>query len=194
MKKMKAFYLVLVFALYVASVIIFPGIAKAGAVPDGFIGVPWGASRDQIVKTMNERGYQRLTAAPGKLEFKGDFAGTPCQLTFHLLANFFIRGQAGYCEWSDHSIGPQSTYRRIVKELSKKYGPPTDLSTVEVKPNVGAGFPSENALWELVDSRTSDKYRIQVSVDITFLNGAKYAVYIMYSARSLEERLKKKEY
>ena len=53
MKKMKVFYLVVVFALLAISVILFSGIAQAGAVPDGFMGVPWGASKDQVIKTIN---------------------------------------------------------------------------------------------------------------------------------------------
>lgn len=81
MKKTKAIYLVVVFALLVVYVIMFPGIARAGAVPDGFIGVPWGASTEQIVKVMNERGYRQLTGTTtGKLAFKGAFAGAPCKL------------------------------------------------------------------------------------------------------------------
>lgn len=199
MKKTKAIYLVVVFALLVVSVIMFSGIARAGAVPDGFLGIPWGASTEQIVKVMNERGYRQLTGAtPGNLVFKGAFAGTPCQLHFSLLANSFYSASAVYCDRSDYPLRPQSTYRQICAELSKKYGPPTDSRSDKLKANDGKEYPQEGAWWDFVDSRTSDKYSIKVTFGVTWFpndnKGDQYVVNIFYYADSLGERLEKKEY
>ncbi|MBA4389931.1 MAG: hypothetical protein C0399_03235 [Syntrophus sp. (in: bacteria)] len=198
MKKMKAFYLVIVFVLLVLSVVMFSGIAQAGAVPDGFIGVPWGASTEQIVKTMNERGYRQLTGAtPGNLVFKGAFAQTPCELHFSLLANSFYSASANHCARSDYPLAPQSTYRQVVDELSKKYGPPTDRRSDKLKTNDGKEHPQEGAWWDLVDSRTFEKYSIRVDFGVTWFadnTGDQYVVTIHYWADSLGEKLKKKEY
>ena len=106
MKRLKVFYPVIVFTLLAVSVVMFSGIAPAGEVPDGFIGIPWGASRDQIIKTMNERGYRQLTGTgPGQLAFRGAFAGTSCELVFSLTASSFTSGSAT-CERGPYRQGP----------------------------------------------------------------------------------------
>jgi hypothetical protein len=120
MKKMKVFYLVVVFALLVVSVIMFSGIARAGEVPDGFMGIPWGASRDQIIKTMSEQGYQQSTydVKPNRLDFKGDFAGVPClHLYFYLSANSFYEGSASGCARSHAHWFTQKCYEQIFNKL-----------------------------------------------------------------------------
>lgn len=203
MKKTRARYPVVVLALFVMSVVTFSGIAQADTVPDGFIGVPWGASIEQIIKTMNERGYQQLTESPlvgglppGELVFRGAFAGTPCQLTFKLVANSFYSAEAMGCARSDHPVMPQDTYRQIVNELSEKFGPPQEhWSKNEI--NNGIEIPYEKTAWGLVDSKTSDKYSIEVDFTGTWFTdteGVQYAIFIDYRADSLGKRLKMKEY
>jgi len=81
---MKVFYLVAVLALLIISVVMFSGIAQAGAVPNGFMGIPWGASKDQVIKATSGQGYRQLsTPWPDVLSFRGAFAGAPCELLFN---------------------------------------------------------------------------------------------------------------
>lgn len=160
---MKAIYRFVVITLLAVSIVIFSDIARAGEVPDGFMEIPWGAGTEQIIKAMNERGYRQLKGAPlGQLAFRGAFAGTPCELDFSLIANSFYRGEARVCAESPYPQGPQSAFRRIVDELSKKYGPPQRRDSITRKGNDGKVRPEEHARWDLVDSRTSDKYTIKV--------------------------------
>ena len=198
MKTTKGLKRTLAFVLLFAPALIFPGLPQAGVVPDGFLGVPWGANTEQVVKAMKERGYRQLKAADsGQLVFKGAFAGEPCQLTFRLLANSFYSASANYCARSGHSAAPQQAFMRIVQDLSDKYGPPTNRRSDMMKTNDGKEHPQEGAWWELVDGKTSDKYGITVDFGVTWFaddTGDQYVVNVYYRADSLGERLKKKEY
>jgi hypothetical protein len=211
MKKTRVFYLVAVLALLVASVVMFSGIARAGAVPDGFMGIPWGASKDQIIKTMSERGYRQLTSEESnQLHFKGDFAGVPClHLYFSLRANSFYSGSAWGCAWSTYHRGTQAIFERMVNTLSEKYGPPQKRESGKIDGKdvpmgraecMGSGYPTGWARWDFVDSR-SDKYSIEIALDASSyydmtekVTPCRVDIYIIYEADSLEERLKKKEY
>lgn len=204
MKKMRMFYLVAVLPLLIVSVVMLSGIAQASAVPEGFMGIPWGASREQIIKAMSERGYRQLTGTePGHLAFKGAFAGVPCQLEFSLIANSFYSGGAGYCAKGPYRRWPQTYFELVVKMLSEKYGPPQrhEYLAVSAKDEKeieagGAALTYAYAQWDLVDSRTSDKYSMSVRLFRSwFADGTlDYLVSTSYSADSLWKRLKKKEY
>ncbi|MFH1532290.1 MAG: hypothetical protein ABIK09_16310 [Pseudomonadota bacterium] len=185
-------------SLFLGSVFLFCGLARAGEAPAGFLGVPWEVSAPQIVETMNERGYRQLTgAAPGSLEFKGAFDGVPCQLHFGFLGGSFYSASANFCARADHPAAPLATYRQIVENLSQKYGPPAVRRSETLKTNDGKEHPQEAVAWDLVDSKTSDKYSIRVQFTVTWFaddTGDQYVVNISYNADSLGERLKKKEY
>jgi hypothetical protein len=191
-----AWTLALVLAL--APVRTFPGSSQAGVVPDGFLGVPWGANAGQVVKAMKERGFRQLKGAEtGLLVFKGAFAGEPCQLTFRLLANSFYSASANYCARSGHPAAPQQAFGRIVQDLSDKYGPPTNRRSDKITTNNGKEHPQEGAWWELVDGRTSDRYSLSVDFGVTWFaddTGDQYVVNVSYRADSLGQRLKTKEY
>jgi hypothetical protein len=186
------------FSVFAGSFLLLSGLARAGEVPDGFVGVPWQASQAQIVKTMSERGYQQLTGAtPGKLAFKGAFAGAPCELHFDLLAGSLCSASALFCARADSPVAPQATYRQIVDELGKKYGPPTDRRSDTLKTNDGKEHPQEAAIWDLVDAKPSEKYSIRIEFGVTWFaddTGDQYVVNISYRAASLAEQLKQKEY
>lgn len=187
MKKLRVFYLVVVFAILAVLVVMFSGIAQAGEVPDGFMGIPWGASGDQIIKTMKERGYQR-TDNPQNTQpfaFRGAFAGAPCELNFHLTANSFHSVYAANCQWSPNPRVPQRYFQDMVKMLSEKYGPPQSRESTG----------DEAAHWHFIDSRTSDEYSISVWLyRLWNVAGTRSNfVDISYDADSLRERLKKKE-
>jgi hypothetical protein len=198
MKTTKALRWTLVLVLLFAPGLTFPEDPQAGIVPDGFLGVPWGANTDQVIKAMKERGYRQLKGAEsGQLVFKGAFAGEPCQLTFRLLANAFYSASANYCARSGHPIAPQQTFLRIVQDLSDKYGPPTSRRSDKIKTNDGKEHPQEGAVWDLTDGKTSDKYGLSVDFGVTWFaddTGDQYVVNVYYRADSLGQRLKKNEY
>jgi hypothetical protein len=179
--------------LSLLSVAMFFGIANAGAVPDGFAEVPWGASRAQVEKTMNENGYQQITSTqPGQLKFKGAFAGERCILTFRFIAGSFYDGTATF-DMDTHPLIPQRVVKHMVNMISEKYGQPQTRESEKDRTNVTAGLTLEWAKWKLVDSR-ADKYDITVCLTKGWVsNGTlQYEVYVSYSAQSLSERLKKK--
>lgn len=186
--------LVLLFALGLTC----PRNLQAGVVPEGFLGVAWGANTEQVVKAMKERGFRQLTGAnPGRPTFKGSFAGSPCQLSFSLMANSFYNASANFCARSDTPASPQFAFRRIVDDLSSKYGPPTERGSDKLKTNDGKEHPQEYAKWNFVDGKTSEKYSITVDFGVTWFaddTGDQYVVNVTYWASSLGERLKKSEY
>ena len=197
MKKMKMLYLVTVLALL--SVVLFSGIAQAGAVPEGFMGVPWGASKAQVIKAMSEQGCQQIThpqfSSPDTLVFNGSFAGASCPIIyFSFIRNSFYEGKANYCNKSPNPAWPQVTYKNIVDMLSEKYGPPTNRSSETERTNDGKEHPLLSTIWNFVDNRSSDKYFIIVSCHVGWFRdttGDQYMVDVYYRASSLEERLKK---
>jgi hypothetical protein len=164
------------------------------------MGVPWGASKDQVIKAMSEQGYRQLNSPwPDVLAFRGAFAGAPCQLLFRFIVNSFYSGEAENCGRSDFPGVPLSICRRTVGTLSEKYGPPQKHESGKQKDNNGEEHLFEYAIWNLVDSRTSDKYTINVQFFATWFNDipevkAEYITNIEYTADSLRERLEKKGY
>ena len=190
MKKMKVFYLIAFLVLLSVSVIMFSGIARAGAVSDGFAGVPWGANKDQVINIMGKRGYRQLGTKPlGDLVFSGEFAGVPCELSFRLIDDSFYEGYA----WFGHTEKSQATFNRIVDMLSERYGPPQDRGSKTERTNDGKEHPSVFAKWEFVNDRSSDKYSIYVIYHVSWVADtraeAQYVVDITYSADSLKKKL-----
>ena len=198
MKKNKALASIIVLILAVWSAPVLPGQPQNAVVPDGFLGVPWGANTDQVVKAMKGRGCRPLQGAEsGRLVFKGAFAGEPCQLSFRLLANSFYSATANFIARSSRPAAPRQAFQRIVQDLTAKYGPPTTRGSGTLKTNDGKEHPQEGAVWELLDGRTSDKYSITVDLGVTWFmddTGDQYVVNVSYWAASLGERLKEKEY
>lgn len=181
-------------------------VCAASVVPDGFVGIQWGANREQIIKTMNERGYstQGTTAwggmDPSTLVFRGAFDGIPCQLAFYSRNNALYNGGASQLGLFTPPGHLEGLYKRMVSQLSTKYGPPQSNTLNDWN---NGKERSWRATWELIDSDSSDKYGIMVYLDIP---GAMYysnapnpskpepSVTISYYAVSLGEKLQKKEY
>ncbi len=200
MTKTKTFYLIIVLVLLAVSDVMSSGIACADEVPDGFVGIPWGANRNQITNAMRERGYNELISdppTPDTLEFEGAFAGYPCMLMFKLTANSFYWGIASSCAKSPYRDFPQRYFERVVNTLSKKYGPPAERYIVEKdRSNITAAISLETAKWALIDNRTLDKYSIDVNIGRSWFSSGtlKYSVGISYQADSLMKRLEMKEF
>ncbi len=200
MNTTKTFYLLIVLVLLAVSDVTFFGIVRAGEVPDGFAGIPWGANTNQITKAMRERGYKEFTGEPkpGELKFDGDFAGVPCLLLFDLTANSFYSGSADYCAKSPYRQFPQSHFETVVNKLNAKYGPPQNRKSF-VNENGGGAELLEKAQWTFVDSDTSDNYSIDVLLfRSSFFDGMhgsiQYFVSITYQADSLKKNLEMKEF
>ena len=202
--KGKVSILVILFSLLLMCFV--ASVNAASVVPDGLVGIPWGANRDQIIKSMNERGYTTHGTiiwggmAPSTLVFKGAFDGVPCQLEFDLKNNAFYIGRATLLGLFTSPVYLEGLYKRMVSQFSTKYGSPQYDKLNEWN---NGKERSWRAIWELVDSESSDKYGIMVYVDIP---GASYysnapnpnkpepSVTISYHAVSLGEKLQKKEY
>jgi len=132
MKKRVMFYLVVVPALLVMSVVMCSGIVRADQGPDGFIGIPWGASREVVEKEMAERHFPK--DSNWKIDYyiyDGSFAGYPAYLIFHFENNKFVDGGAGLIEVF-HSINDGTGYNLLADkyfsilegQLIEKYGEP----------------------------------------------------------------------
>lgn len=198
MKAIKGLGSALTLLLACAPALVFSSAPRTGLVPDGFLGVPWGAKPGQVVKAMKERGYRQLKGAgEGQLVFKGAFSGERCQLTFRFLANSLHSASANFIGRSGQPAGPQFAFTRIVQDLTDKYGPPTHRGSGKLTTNDGKDHPQEGAAWNLVDERTSDRYDLLVDFGVTWFaddTGDQYVVNVSYGAVSLGERLKKQEY
>jgi len=97
---------------------------------DGFIGVPWGASRQQVQKAMEERGFTLLEQrADGIVDtYQGTFTGQPAELKFQYENNLFISGEANFLHVKGQSLDAVRAYYMELKGmLTAKYGSPTEL-------------------------------------------------------------------
>lgn len=197
MNKMQVFNLIVILALLSVSVVMFscrPQASVVQVVPEGFVGVPWGASRDQVIKIMRERGYRSLgTGGIGGsgavvLNFRGEFTTVPCSLSFILIDDSFYEGEAMFYrpDMPQPNKTLQTTFDNIDGMLSEKYGPPRERESSSYKDKEGIDRPSKSTFWYLVDNKSSDIYTVQVMLD--------YYVTVYYRACSLETRLKNKNY
>ena len=152
---------------------------------DGFIGVPWGATQQQIDSAMKEKGFPHHDFMP---YYVGSFAGyTARALSFQLKHDSFYEGQASICHTEENSGHGEvrACSQKIVSMISEKYGQPT-----------GRKDTHRNAYclyWEgLQNAGTSDKITIKVWTSIPDkLNGG--IVQVTYTNNSLLERLKYKD-
>ena len=171
-------------------------LGPAVVVPEGFAGVPWGASKDQIMETMRQKGYKQLKFTSSDypdrpVNFDGEFAGSKCILSFHFRANSFYEGTAMLCQTET----PQETINSIVDMLSSKYGSPSDPQTGSYEDDKGIQHPYKGAFWRLTDNKSSDLYTILVRLWPSYNKTAKkYYVDVNYQAYGIGKRLMNKEY
>jgi hypothetical protein len=117
-------------AILVMALFLFSGIVFAGepATVDGFIGVPWGASRQVVQKAMEERGFTLLEQRADGVrdKYRGTFTGQPAELEFHYQNDFFISGEANFLHVKGQSLDAARAYYLELKGmLTAKYGPPS---------------------------------------------------------------------
>jgi len=92
---------------------------------DGFLGVPWGASKNQVVKAMEDRGFP--VRPPFDNQFTGEFAGYQgANLAFFLERNSFYWAQASICHTPENTGYPevQSCGQNLENMIRSKYGTP----------------------------------------------------------------------
>jgi len=203
--KSKSSTLVILFSLFfllLSSVAV--SVCAASVVPEGFVGIPWGANRDQIIKTMNERGYTTegtifsRETLPSTLLFKGAFGGQKCQLEFYLSNNTFYIASASHMGMFDQERYNEQIYKQMVQQISLKYGLPQSDKITEYNDNTGKIHRSGVASWDIIDSESADKYVIRIDLiptDVVWLGDKSFGfVNVTYTAVSLGERLNKKEF
>jgi len=181
--KSKISILVILFSLVLLCCTV--SVSSASPVPEGFVGVPWGASRAQVVRIMSERGWQRLNgAAPTQEAFNGAFNGMPGQLTFVFAGESFVEGRAELlARVPERSMAfTAKKYEETVKDLTEKYGQSNNGSSC----------------WKITDTTTGDEYSIfALYLGMGFydtVDGMKEkhtSFSVTYTADSLRKRLSK---
>ena len=183
----------------------FAGISCGAPYPEGFVGIPWGASRDQVVKVMNERGFTTEGTVSSQdqpastLLYRGAFDGQPCQLEFYFSSNAMFKGRASHLGLLQPAGAQLALYRQLVNLVSAKYGLPQADKIQEDKTNTGEIWRFGKAEWLFTVGEAPDKYRIEADLIPPVMYFSKYNkslgyIFITYTAVSLEERLKFKEY
>jgi len=192
-------------AVVVCLLLTLQAIAFAAPPVEGFMGVPWGAGRDQVDKAMAEQGFVKLAKPdwcasvpgnalcdPGLVNYDGRFAGERAEI------RFLFQNKALYEGWvalfASETIYLQdqvNAYTRMKALLTEKYGPPsTDNKTIRPK---GWG-QSARATWALTSGDSGDQIELVVLMEGVFLYDAKRPqagyVHVFYINRSLEKRMK----
>lgn len=119
--------------LALSLLMLFTASSYAASSVDGFIGVPWGASRQQVQKAMEERGFTLLEQrADGFIDtYQGTFTGQSAQLTFIYEKNVFYKGEAAFLHVRDKDYYAVKAYYTELKGLlTAKYGPPMERSSI----------------------------------------------------------------
>ena len=138
MKKTKVFYQNIVFALILVSVVMFSGIAQADAASlDGFVGVPWGASKQQVASAMAKRDFKQVAEGTDYVVYRGTFADIEADLTFAFGKNGLNTGEADLLGCRDQDIVfAMTSYPGIKRLLVAKYGQPNGFND-SPNPNMG---------------------------------------------------------
>lgn len=182
--------------LAIICVILLTTTLYAAPAPEGFVGVPWGATRAQLKQIMSERGWIRCTNSPPTQEvFKGSFDGMACDLHFVMVGNSFVEGYADpLARFPLRNFGvTKNAYESTVKRLTEKYGPPQ-----KTEPDAYASTWGPATTWEIGDGVISDKYRIRVILNrdgtwFSDVNGEHTYFCVVYEAISLRDRLKNRD-
>ena len=175
-------------------VLFLPVPIYAAPAPDGFAGVPWGTTQEQVINMMRERGWRETGEQDGKT-FYGDFAGFPSKVIFAFTANAMTRGTA-QIEIATNGYHSKITFDAAYKLLSEKYG----QTVIKVYPNDRRGHTMQNyyyADWNIVDDVSSDKYSISLGCgDSVYLHDGTQLniVWVAYTNQSLVEKKKSSAY
>jgi len=115
-------------SIVLLMVLVLSALPAYAAPPlDGFIGVPWGASRQQVQKAMEERGFTLLEQrADGIVDtYRGTFTGQPAELKFQYEKNAYFAGTATFLHIKGSFDASMAYYYELKGLLTAKYGTPT---------------------------------------------------------------------
>jgi hypothetical protein len=146
-------------AIIVVSLLLMIQITSYAEPPpvDGFIGVPWGASREAVEKAMAERYFPKdPDSKADKYIYNGYYAGYQAYVTFYFINNQFFEGGASLIDvFRDAKEGD---YRHLVDQyfsafetlLIQKYGNPSSRY-----PGTNEPWKPRSITWEIQDQNTS---------------------------------------
>jgi hypothetical protein len=99
--------------------------ARATAVPNGFVGIPWGASRAEVEKAMAERYYPKDSDSKHDVYiYKGEFAGYKAWLIFRFINNKVYEGEALFLWHEANKYIIDRYFSELEGQLIQKYGNP----------------------------------------------------------------------
>ncbi len=144
MKRTRRFGLAALIAVAAAAVVTFSGSVRAAPVPEGFLGVPWGASPDDVEKAMAERHYARDpgSSKPDRYVYVGSFAGERAWVIFNFINGKLFEGGANLIDvFRDAREGDfrglvDQRFQALEESLVQKYGKPS------------YGYPGSNEPWK----------------------------------------------
>jgi len=199
--KSKVSILVILFSLVLMC---FTVSAYAAPSVEGFMGVPWGASRQQVEAAMAEQGFEKLAKPefcssfpqdprcdPNLLRYSGQFAGEQAEVNCSIQNKAMVKGWVSIKSFVPFNLtGQMYSYTRIRGLLTQKYGPPTSDSPGEF---------TADARWLLTSGEAGgDQVEIQIIIAKAFKTGYTSTgtpvgqpgwIEIHYINRSLQERL-----
>lgn len=176
--KNKVSILVILVSLLLIS---FSILAYAAPTMDGFLGIPWGATADQVDQAMKSQGFtvENIIDTVGnkRVIYHGSFAGCDnCTIEYNGPNN-----PDGWC------IGfGTDYYQYLLKMLTQKYGSPKVTKYNEV------GIHRISNDWNTTDSNHSDTVNIHLmyqSFDKNVPGGAGSNLSLWYINESLVDRL-----
>ena len=192
MKIMKVFQCIAVWALLLASVVISSGTVWGGEKPtaDGFVGVPWCASRLQAASVMQEKGFTLITHKANRLYdadlYRGTFADYPADLYFNYNGkDVFDSGYAFLLGFEGKNLdAAMSGYYSIVPLLKAKYG----AFDKEI-----AGEEFRVCSWDNIPTKGASPGMVEIKVqggripDFSGKNKNLYGVWVQYHYRQMKD-------
>jgi len=124
---MVAAFAIVALSLALPSALVFAGEAAS---VDGFVGVPFGSSRQQVATSMDQRGFKQVDEATisertSWVVYRGTFMDLPADLTFKFGEGGFYIGEADFVYMRDQEIlVAMSFYPAFKKKFVLKYGKP----------------------------------------------------------------------
>ena len=163
---------------------------KKSSGPDGFCGIKWGTSRKAVLEAIKVWGWQFIREFPQQIECVGSFNGQHAYLTFTMLKNSLVSGKAdtGVVPLDGDLGWAEITYKNIVEDLEKKYGPPQKVSVADKYLYSEWTFFDANTKDDLIISVTFPKYYIPIFFPTLYPEKVT-GVIVNYRNRSLEKRL-----
>lgn len=170
--------------------------AKAAPPVDGVLGIPWGASRDQVERAMADQGFGKLPAPayefldPTNLYYSGQYAADPAKFTIYFKnrAVYRISVELSRSNSNNASVVYQS-YSVMKGALADKYGPVSRT----VPPSTNSNTVRTTwTVWSLTTGDGADLVEIACGMTEPFsASGMSLSgwVQVDYTNKSLEDRL-----